>query len=200
MISCKPNVVAMNVVNPPLTLESVWAKYQQALKAFLHSKVSNPDDVDDLLQEILIKTYQSLSTVKEAESIKSWLFQLANRTIIDFYRKRAKQQRDGALQADELWFAEEEASLEQQMATCIQPFVEALPSEQAQLLDAVDLKGESQKLLAQKVGVSYSTLKSRVQKGRMELRKLFEECCTLELDQYGNPIDCEIKSDSCTRC
>ena len=47
-----------------LSLEQVWAKYQQALKAFLHSKVSQPDDVDDLLQEILLKTYQNLETVK----------------------------------------------------------------------------------------------------------------------------------------
>ena len=48
----------MNVANPTLKLEDVWTQYQQAVKSFLHSKVSNPDDVDDLQQEILIKTYQ----------------------------------------------------------------------------------------------------------------------------------------------
>ena len=67
-----------------LNLEQVWAEYQQALKSFLHSKVNNTADVDDLLQEILIKTYQNLDKVQDVSSVKSWLFQLANHTIIDF--------------------------------------------------------------------------------------------------------------------
>ncbi|RTZ17734.1 RNA polymerase sigma factor SigZ [Vibrio aquaticus] len=190
----------MKLASSTFSLESVWGEYQSALKSFLHSKVSNPDDVDDLQQEILIKTHQNLATVKEADSVKSWLFQLANRTIIDFYRKRARQQRDGELNPDDLWFEQEEASLEQEMAECIQPFVDALPQEQSSLISAVDLQGASQKQLADKVGLSYSTLKSRVQKGRVELRKLFEECCTLQLDKNGSVIDCEVKSDGCGKC
>ncbi len=190
----------MKTANPSLSLEQVWAEYQQALKSFLHSKVSNPDDVEDLQQEILLKTYQNLSTIADVSSVKAWLFQLANRTIIDFYRKRARQQRDGELQADDLWFEEQEASLEQEMAECIKPFVNALPAEQSQLLEAVELNGESQKLLAEKVGVSYSTLKSRVQKGRVELKKLFEACCTFQLDKHGNLVDCEAKSKQCGSC
>ncbi|EEX32805.1 MULTISPECIES: RNA polymerase sigma factor SigZ [Vibrio] len=190
----------MNVANPTLKLEDVWTQYQQAVKSFLHSKVSNPDDVDDLQQEILIKTYQNLNTVKDTESVKSWLFQLANRTIIDFYRKRARQQRDGELEANDLWFEEQEKSIDQDMMKCIKPFIQALPADQSELLDAVELQGASQKQLAEKAGVSYSTLKSRVQKGRTELRKLFEGCCSLSLDKHGNVIDCEEKSESCGRC
>lgn len=190
----------MSVVNSPLSLEQVWGQYQQGLKKFLHSKVSNPDDVDDLQQEILIKTHQNLPTLKDADSVKSWLFQLANRTIIDFYRKRARYQRDSEIPAEDLWFEQQEDLIEQEMAKCIQPFVNALPQEQATLLSEVDLKGASQKQLADKVGLSYSTLKSRVQKGRVELRKLFEECCTLQLDKNGSVIDCEVKSDGCGKC
>ena len=37
-------------------LESIWSKYEHAIHAFLRSKVSNEDDVDDLKQEILLKT------------------------------------------------------------------------------------------------------------------------------------------------
>ncbi|CAM2772896.1 RNA polymerase sigma factor SigZ [Vibrio tubiashii] len=194
------NVVLMRTASQALSLEQVWAEYQQALKSFLHSKVSNPDDVEDLQQEILLKTYQNLSTIADVSSVKAWLFQLANRTIIDFYRKRARQQRDGELQADDLWFEEQETSMEQEMAECIKPFVNALPAEQSQLLEAVELNGESQKQIAEKVGVSYSTLKSRVQKGRVELKKLFEACCTFQLDKHGNLVDCEAKSKQCGSC
>lgn len=186
-----------------LNLEQIWSQYQQALKAFLHSKVNQPDDVDDLLQEILLKTYQNLDTVQDADSIKAWLFQLANRTIIDFYRKRARDLRDSNIDAEELWFAELDQNTEfkQQLAQCIEPFIQALPEKNASLLLAVDIKGQSQKELAQSQNRSYSTIKSQVQKSREELKKLFEECCHLSLDKHGSVIDCDRKPDSsCGSC
>ncbi|MBW3698275.1 RNA polymerase sigma factor SigZ [Vibrio sp. T187] len=190
----------MKTANNELHFEDIWSEYQKAIKAFLYSKVSNQDDVDDLQQEILIKTYQNLGAVKDSESVKSWLFQLANHTIIDFYRKRARHQRDNELQADELWFESNESDIEHDLAQCIRPFINALPAQQAELLEAVDLNKQSQKEIAAKNGVSYSTLKSQVQKSRTELKKLFEGCCHLSLDKHGNVIDYHAKSDRCSKC
>ncbi|CAH6895330.1 RNA polymerase sigma factor SigZ [Vibrio chagasii] len=194
----------MNSANSTsLDLEQVWAEYQQTLKVFLHSKVSNSADVDDLLQEILIKTFQNLHKVQDASSVKSWLFQLANNTIIDFYRKHARQQRDSKIDADDLWFADLDHNEEfkQNLSLCIEPFIQALPEQSAALLLAVDIKGQSQKALAEEQNVSYSTIKSRVQKSRGDLKNLFEQCCNLSLDKQGNVIDCELKPESgCGNC
>ncbi|MGY3572220.1 RNA polymerase sigma factor SigZ [Vibrio paucivorans] len=185
----------------PIQLEQVWGEYQQSLKSFLYSKVNHHEDVEDLLQEILIKTYQNLSTLKDADSIKSWLFQVANRTIIDFYRKRARNQRDQELETDDLWFENGERELEQEMSACIAPFIQALPESNASLLSAVDLEGQSQKALAEAEGISYSTLKSRVQKSRSELKALFEDCCHFSLDKNGSVVDYERKDDGkCRQC
>lgn len=185
----------------PIQLEQVWGEYQQSLKSFLYSKVNHHEDVEDLLQEILIKTYQNLSTLKDADSIKSWLFQVANRTIIDFYRKRARNQRDQELETDDLWFENGERELEQEMSACIAPFIQALPESNASLLSAVDLEGQSQKALAEAEGISYSTLKSRVQKSRGELKALFEGCCHFSLDKNGSVVDYERKGDGkCRQC
>lgn len=194
----------MNSANSTsLNLEQVWAEYQQTLKAFLHSKVSNTADVEDLLQEILIKTFQNLHKVQDASSVKSWLFQLANNTIIDFYRKNARQQRDSKIDADDLWFADLDHNEEfkQKLSLCIEPFIQALPEQSASLLLAIDIKGQSQKALAEEQNVSYSTIKSRVQKSRGDLKNLFEQCCNLSLDKQGNVIDCELKPESgCGNC
>ena len=192
-----------SAISTSLNLEQVWAEYQQTLKAFLHSKVSNTADVEDLLQEILIKTFQNLHKVQDASSVKSWLFQLANNTIIDFYRKHARQQRDSKIDADDLWFADLDHNEEfkQKLSLCIEPFIQALPEQSASLLLAVDIKGQSQKALAEEQNVSYSTIKSRVQKSRGDLKNLFEQCCNLSLDKQGNVIDCELKPESgCGNC
>ncbi|WP_117232584.1 RNA polymerase sigma factor SigZ [Vibrio maerlii] len=191
----------MNSATEPLNLEQVWQEYENALGAFLRSKVSNVDDVEDLLQEVLIKTYQNLQSVNDASSVKAWLFQLANRTIIDFYRKRARIDRDKNISADELWFEQDDdVSIEQEMSQCIEPFIRALPKESSELLMSIDLKGESQKSIAEAQNISYSTLKSRVQKSRQQLKGLFSQCCDLTLDNHGSVIDCEQKPGQCNSC
>ena len=191
------------LIKAPLKLEQVWAEYQQALKSFLHSKVNNSADVDDLLQDILIKTYQNLDKVQDASSVKAWLFQLANNTIIDFYRNHARQQRDSQIDAEDLWFTDldHNSEFKQKLSLCIEPFIQALPEQSSSLLLAVDIKGQSQKEIAVARNISYSTVKSRVQKSRGDLKNLFEECCNLSLDQQGNVIDCELKPDNdCSKC
>jgi len=180
-----------------MNIENIWSEYQNGLQAFLHSKVANADEVDDLLQEILIKTFNNFHTIKSEESIKPWLYQIANNSIIDFYRKQTKH-RD--LTAEQLWYSEDDVDIKQSLAHCIEPFISALPDETAALLTAIDIDGQSQKVYAQASGVSYSTLKSRVQKGRAELRALFEQCCHFSLDKQGNLVDFDAKSDTCKKC
>ncbi|MCG7497407.1 RNA polymerase sigma factor SigZ [Vibrio sp. Of7-15] len=181
-----------------MTIEQIWQEYQTALKAFLHSKISNPDDVDDLLQDVLIKTFNNLSTIKDTQSIKAWLFQVANNGIIDFYRAQGKlptQESDF-----NTVFDESESSVQISLAQCIEPFINALPAENAELLRAIDINGKAQKQYALDNGISYSTLKSRVQVSRGKLKGLFEECCHFSLDKHGNIIDFDSKKGQCNHC
>jgi len=179
-----------------LNIERIWQEYSSSLKALLKSKISNPDDVDDLLQEVLIKTHEKIGTLKSQDKLKPWLFQLANNTIIDFYRKRRSNEK---IEEDDLWNGHNEEAMQQKLSDCILPFINALPSSTARLLQAIDIEGRSQKSYAAETGISYSTLKSRVQRGRTQLRGLFEDCCHLELDRYGNIIDYQGKSECCKK-
>ncbi|GIU52636.1 RNA polymerase sigma factor SigZ [Shewanella sairae] len=179
-----------------MKLEDIWSAYRRQLEAFLHSKVSNAADVEDLLQDILIKTHGNLDSLQKEGSIQSWLFQIANRTIIDFYRKKARLKDQPA----ELWYQENPLDIKAELAPCIEPFLAALPDDTASLLRAIDLEGRSQKEYAQELGINYTTLKSKVQKARVTLRGLFEGCCHYRLDSQGNLIDFEQKAASCKRC
>ncbi len=123
-----------------MKIEDVWSEYRTSIKSFLHSRISDADEVDDLLQEILIKTYNNLSSVKSEESIKSWLFQIANNTIVDFYRKRGKAK---TVNAEDLWYGEDDLTAQTELSGCIEPFVKALPKETARLLMEIDLNGRS---------------------------------------------------------
>ncbi|MBA3396016.1 MAG: hypothetical protein H0T89_25520 [Deltaproteobacteria bacterium] len=52
------------------------------------------------------------------------------------------------------------------------------------------------------VGISVSGMKSRVQRGRAQLRELFERCCEIAVDARGKPTDFALRGqppcDTCT--
>ena len=183
-----------------MELKQLWQEYEDRLRQFLLSRVKNPADVDDLLQEILIKTYQHLNTVKEPEKLLSWLFQIARNTLIDYYRKsRVETSRQdivkGAMLTDEE--PEQYEQIRQELTNCIRPFLNQLPEKYREAIEMVDLQGSSQKELAKKLGLSHSAVKSRVQRGRSMLKAKFEECCRCELDVRGNVVDYEVKLNGC---
>lgn len=180
-----------------MTLEEIWQQYRARLKAFLHSKVSNPADVDDLLQEISIKTFIKLDTLGDPTKVQAWLFQIAQRTIVDFYRAKGRSK---DVHPDDLWYLEDETQVLQDFEACVEPFLAALPSNTAHMLRQIDFEGRSQKEYANTHYISYSTLKSRLQKARSELRAVFENCCYLTLDAQGNISDYRLKSDPCKNC
>ncbi len=177
--------------------DQIWQEYRSALKGFLHSKVSNCADVEDLLQEILLKTFEKRDDLKDQQALKPWLFQVASNAITDHYRKKATR---SDVSAAESWHTQETGSIEEELSNCIRPFVASLPPESADLLTKIDLEGVSQKELALKMGISYSTLKSRLRKGRSQMRKLYEDCCKMTYDQQGRIVDYHEISKTCKKC
>lgn len=178
-------------------MEQVWQQYHQHLRAWLRSKIANPADVEDVLQEVMLKTHQKLATLESRDKLKPWLFQLTHNTVIDFYRKRGKR----LPEAEDLWYgAAEPEDVSQQLSACLLPFIASLPQSTAHLLRAIELEGQSQQAYAQVAGIPYSTLKSRVRRGRLQLRALFEQCCHLHFDQQGRLHDFALKQPACQRC
>lgn len=159
--------------------------------------MSNPADVDDLLQEISVKVFTGLASLKDEDRLQSWLYQTARNAITDHYRKEG---RGKDLAQDDLWYGATEKTVRQDLEGCVRPFINALPVEAAQLLTAIDLGGQPQKEYAAVHGISYSTLKSRVQAARTSLRGLFEDCCRMSLDAQGNIADYSPKGGPCRNC
>lgn len=178
-------------------IEAIWLKYHQNLKAFLISRIQNPNDAEDILQDVMAKAYQHAGALKKADSLKAWLFQVANNSVTDFYRKHKRTQN---LKSEDLWYASEKDQQPHVFEQCVAPFLNGLPSEQQHLLQAVDIEDRSQKELAKELGIPYSTLKSRVSKAREDLRSLFENCCRLQFDPMGKVVDYSVRSKKCTDC
>ena len=180
-----------------MNAESVITDYQSSLRAFLRSRMRNAADVDDVLQDALTKTFQNLHTLKTEDKIKPWLFQIARNAMLDHYRRKS---RDASVTADDLWYEEPDKNAEHAFEGCVEPFLQALPAEVSDLLRAIELQGVSQKEYAERLGISYSTLKSRVHAGRKQLRQLFNQCCDIAFASDGSVLEFTRKSSNCGSC
>jgi RNA polymerase sigma-70 factor (ECF subfamily) len=165
--------------------------------------VHAPADVDDVLQDVFLRMQRGLEALRDEERFGPWVLRVARSAIAD-HRRRALRHapsetpydRDSDLSSEE----SDENPVERELATHVAPFVAALPSPYREALTLTELQGLTQKDAAAMIGVSLSTMKSRVQRGRDRLRRLFEECCEIELDARGRVTECEPRPDRPIPC
>src|ERR1700758_3300762 len=58
------------------------------LRNFIRRRVANPEDVEDVLQDVFSELVESLRLMRPIEHIGPWLFRVARNRIVDLYRKR----------------------------------------------------------------------------------------------------------------
>lgn len=184
-----------------MDIEVVWKAFGYRLRKFVEARVSDSHIADELTQELLIKSYQNINSLKDHDRIEAWLFRVARNVINDYYRKKASDKENLLADMDIIIAPIEEESptqhVREDLSQCIKPFIDQLPSKYRQTLIAVELEGSTQKALADKLGVSHSTIKSQTQRGRAQLNRLFRQCCNFDIDARGNVIGYTPKPGQC---
>ncbi len=179
-------------------LTALWQVFHDRLYRFIQQRVKNPADADDILQDVFLRIHHRLSTVRDRDRLVSWIFQIARHAVIDHYRSSSKwwdvaTEREIELAANPWVDEEADATLNQELATCLQPMLQALPSTYQEALRLVELEGMTQKAAAERLGLSLSGAKSRVQRGRQQLKAMLLQCCEIERDRLGNVLDYQLK-------
>lgn len=174
------------------TLEEVWSLYGERLRQYLRSRASNSADIDDVLQVVLYKTHKQLPTVRNLAHLRSWLFRVASNALVDHERRVAGRREDfdatPASVETSKTTSDAPTSDQVELSSCVRPFIQRLPERDRDALEAVDLEGITQRALADQLGVSYSTLKSRVQRARNRLAADLLRCCAVEAGPDGQIV------------
>ncbi len=168
-------------------IEHKWSELNDVLKGFILSKVKDPGIVEDLLQETLIKIHLNVSRLRHEEKLINWAFQIARNVIIDYYKKRKKEHEIGHIaQYEEVECSE--STFNRHIALWIPEAIKLLPEKYQEAVYLTEIEGLTQKELAERLGLSYSGAKSRVQRGREKLKEIILQCCRVVTDSYGNVI------------
>ncbi|SIT94603.1 RNA polymerase sigma factor SigZ [Pontibacter indicus] len=172
----------------------VYLEYEAKLRGFVLKRVRDKDEANDILQQLYVKLYKNCEQLPEVRNLNAWLYQIARNAVYDYYREQGRSIPIEDESRLEEQFVQD--APQQESESLVLPLINMLPPEYAEPLRLSEIEGISQKEIAERLGMSYSGAKSRVQRGREKLRELFLECCHLELDRKGALVSAAAK-ESC---
>ena len=136
------------------------------------------DEAEDLTQEVFVKVYERLERYRaDTGSFGTWLMTVARNHAIDHYRRRREERLrtfDAAEDLERFASREErqDRSLErEERARLVRRAVRSLPRELREALVLCDLQGLAYEEIAESLGVPLGTVKSRINRGRLELAR-----------------------------
>jgi RNA polymerase sigma-70 factor (ECF subfamily) len=173
-----------------------WDKHKQALFAFIYSQTKDKELTKDLMQETFIRFHRQYESLLNKGKIKSWLFAVSRNLVMDHHRLKNREGKQNLMFDDNSKQNENE-----RMMGCMISFIEKLPAKYKEVIKMAELSGITQTRLARELDISYSGLKSRLQRAKMSLKISLERCCSTAADKYGNIVDMEPREKCpCATC
>lgn len=168
-------------------LETTWKNLRGELRGFLVGQVGEAATADDLLQDVFLKLHRRADNLHDQSSPRAWLYKVARNAVTDHWRRR----RETAALPENLAYAEvpTDESIRAKLAPCLRPMIESLPNVYADVLRLTELDELPQAEAARRLGLSLTALKSRVRRGRAQLKIMLLQCCEFELSSAGRVLD-----------
>jgi RNA polymerase sigma-70 factor (ECF subfamily) len=179
-----------------------WQKLEGQLRPFVARRLSESADIDDVLQDIYLRIQAGVGQLRDSDRFGPWVYRVARSALADHGRSRARNPLPlGAPIEQDVSGPPSDApengdgSAEQGLAQNIAVFVAALPSPYREAITLTELQGMSQKEAAEMLGISLSGMKSRVQRGRQQIREMLQACCEIALDARGRVLSYDRRVD-----
>lgn len=180
-----------------MTTEEIWEEFHPRIKQFILKRIPDEHNAEDILQEVFLKIHARIDTLRDEEKLQSWMYQIARNVIADYYR-----QHKATVALSEALLLPDEPVVDDDVVKDLLPgvrtMVTSLPDEYRQALLLTEYEGLTQRELAERLGLSLSGAKSRVQRAREKLKAMLLDCCHFEFDRLGKIIDYQPRCACCT--
>jgi RNA polymerase sigma-70 factor (ECF subfamily) len=181
-----------------LAVETIWNEFSAKLGQFIAARVAEPATAEDILHDVFFKIQRRLGQLNDPAKLQGWLYRAARNAIIDHQRTRRE-----TTEVPESLPAEpppHEADVEE-LKAAFRQMIRTLPEPYRHALVLTEFEGLTQKEMAARLGISLSGAKSRVQRGREQLKRMLLARCEFEFDRLGRIIDCKPRrKDACQEC
>ena len=134
-----------------ISIDKIYEEYYQKVFSYIHSRISNYHDAEDLCEDVFTKVVKRIDSFDESKSsLNTWIYNITKNTLIDHYRVK----HDELELLDNYEYIEEESPVS---ATEIADLANALEKLSEQEKDIIVLRyyqGYSLKEIAEKLSLS----------------------------------------------
>jgi RNA polymerase sigma-70 factor (ECF subfamily) len=184
-----------------MEIAGIYTEFHRSLLGYVRSKIRSKEDAEDILQNVFAKISANADSLSEKEKIQNWLFTVTKNAVIDYYRTNAKKKNVELSESISEQLLEEESSDSTKgLDNCVSTMIAFLPEEYRAIIEDAEIHSISQKELAEKYNMAYSSMRSRVQRGRERLKQLFYNCCHIQTDSHGNVLQAQGRPDCESPC
>lgn len=180
---------------------AIWLEFHEALFGFIDRRVRSRETAEDILQEVMLRIHRNAAGVQRAEAVGAWVHAITRNAIADHYRSASVSRElvsgsevDAGAPSEP---AAEDPDARGELAACVTPLLRRLPESYRDALTLTEIDGLTQAQAAERLGLSLSGMKSRVQRGRRQLKRLLVRCCEVELDARGDVSAYRPRSGPC---
>jgi RNA polymerase sigma-70 factor (ECF subfamily) len=131
----------------------------------------NTSDAEDLAQEVYLKAYKNIDTVKDLELSKYWLFKIAKNTCLDFGRKRRPYQLsspESEIETSESSTPESQMMYREKLRS-LKATIQKLPKKQKEVFILREYGDLSYREIADVLRINKGTVMSRLTRARRAL-------------------------------
>lgn len=141
----------------------------------VYAYCQNPEDRNDLVQEIQAQLWRCLDKYDPQYKISTWIYRIALNTAISFYRKREKDQNTYSLPDGEEFLSIDSTSFELDLDENVRLLYQFI-GELAELDKAIMLlylEEESYQSIAENLGISKSNVSTKINRIKSKLQNRF---------------------------
>jgi RNA polymerase sigma-70 factor (ECF subfamily) len=156
--------------------EDLYGIFKQPIFNLAYRHTLNPATAEDLLQDIFLKVFTNLGSVRDVETFPAWVYRIALNTCYSHLRqKRAAGGRSVPLEELEGRLEDESSEpVERDLRGPLDEAIRALPNRLRCVFVLHDVEGYKHHEISRILGCSVGTSKSQLFKARLKLRNILK--------------------------
>lgn len=161
--------------------EGAWQRlvdtYSKKIFNMAYQFVGSYEEAEDLTQDIFLKLYHALPQYDRSKNFSAWLFALAKNHLIDAYRKTKWEKAnrdpfDEHLASSDASASPEATLIQEAIRKAVWNGLNRLAPETRMAVILRDIQGKSYEEVAKIMSIPIGTVKSRINRARLELARI----------------------------
>ncbi len=172
--------------------DQLIAERSGEIYGLLYRLTENSEEARDLTQETFLKAFQNISHFRGDADLRTWIYRIAINQARNRWRWWRRRRRDSTVSLDaperngdhglkaslttEAWWNPEQQTLLRERERALRTALRSLSRVYQEAVILRDIEGFTYEEIAETLDISIGTVKSRLARGRHELRQKLEGC------------------------